>query len=129
VVVIGTAGASTALKEACSRFLTTDQLVPHVTPPPKPCAKGATPQPTELPKLLAEAYRVARQGSDTDWVLLSALGAALRRLAPDFEETYGKQQLSVRLQQYPDLFELRQRPGGNGTIGEARLRSSLQQVS
>ena len=61
VVVIGTERASAALKEVASQFLTTDQLMPDATPPSKPRAKGATLQPTELPGLLSEAYRVARQ--------------------------------------------------------------------
>ena len=126
VVVIGTSAASTALKEASSQFLTTDQLLPHATP--TQASRTAVP-PTELPRLLTEAYRLARQGSETEWVLLSAMGLALRRLVPHFEETYGKQQLSIRLQQYPDLFELRQRTSGNGEVGEARLRAPLQNVS
>ena|ERR1051326_160937 len=122
-------GASAALKEAASRFLATEQLVPRTTPPPKPRAKGAAPQPAELSRLLAEAYRVARQGSNTDWVSLSALGDALKQLTPDFEQTYGSQRLSTQLKKFPHHFELRQKPGGNGTIAQARLRSSLQQVS
>lgn len=129
VLVIGASNASTALKEACSQFLATDQLLPHSTPTPAVRTPATAPPPTELPRLLAEAYRVARQGSETDWVLLSALGLALRRLVPQFEETYGKQQLSTRLQQYPELFELRQRTSGNGEVGEARLRAPLQNVS
>jgi hypothetical protein len=126
VVVIGTERASAALKEVASQFLTTDQLMPHVTPPPKPRARGnATPN-TELPRLLTEAYSIARQGSSTDWVSLSALGLALKELTPDFEQTYGTQRLSTQLKKFPRLFELRQKPGG---IAEARLLSSLQQVS
>lgn len=129
VVVIGTAVASAALKEAASQFLTTDQLLPHAAPPPKPRAKGNASPNTELPRLLADAYRVARQANDTDWIPLSALGDALRQLAPDFEETYGNQRLSTQLKKFPNLFELRQKPGGKGKVAEARLRSSLQQVS
>jgi hypothetical protein len=129
VVVIGTARASAALKEAASRFLTTDQLLPHATPPAKPRAKGNAAPSAELARLLTEAYHVARQGSSTDWVSLSALGLALKELTPEFEQTYGTQRLSTQLKKFPKLFELRQKPGGNGKIAEARLRSSLQQVS
>jgi len=112
VLVIGTASVSTALKEAGSRFVSTDQLVPPAlsarstsTPPPV----LAPIQTTELAILLTNAYHVARQGRETEWVLLSALGAAFK------------------LKQYPELFETQQREIGNGHAEEVRLRQHLHE--
>jgi len=93
------------------------------------CASSSTGpiQTTELAILLTNAYHVARQGRETEWVLLSALGAALRQLNPSFQATYGKQSLSTKLKQYPELFETQQREIGNGHAEEVRLRQHLHE--
>ena len=126
VLGIGNAVASTTLKETCSRFLLTEQLMPQAAPPAIPPPLIPLPATTALSTLLIEAYRAALRRSTTGWVLLSAFGLALRQIHPDFEAMYGKQQLSSLLNLYPDLFEIRQRQIGKGEAAEARLREPFQ---
>jgi hypothetical protein len=111
VVVIGRAKASAALKEAASHFLAIDQPLPRAAPPRPPRTPVPSASPAELSLLLAQAYRVARQAHDTEWVLLATLGEALRQVNPQFEQVYGKQRLSTRLKRFPHLFELRKSQG------------------
>src|SRR5260221_8415783 len=78
VLGIGMPNASHALKEACNRFLTTEQLMPHTAPP-----KSVIPSPTSLPTtysmenlstLLTDAYLEVRKKSGNEWILLASLG-------------------------------------------------------
>jgi uncharacterized LabA/DUF88 family protein len=123
VMVIGTSAVSSALKEACSVFLSTDQLLPQPSSRPTSSQANAHSLQSELSMLLTRAYHVATQKSKTEWVLLSALGLALRQLNPNFQVIYGKQKLSTLIKQHPLLFEIRQRISGNGQVGEVRLHS------
>jgi NYN domain-containing protein len=126
ILGIGLPNASQALKEACSRFLTTEQLTPN-TAPSTPTITSLTSLPTvhkvkELSTLLTKAYRQVAKKSAGEWILLSALGKALRDLNPHFQETYGKKRLSIVIEQCPELFEKRQRKTEKGHIDEVRLR-------
>jgi NYN domain len=131
VLGIGMPNASHALKEACSRFLTTEQLMPqpavprspkaaHPSPPSLPGT--ATPSLEELSTLLTDAYLQATQGGETEWILLALVGKALKDRNPTFQETYGKKKLSALIERYPDLFEQRLRTVGKGQTAEIRLR-------
>lgn len=124
VLVIGSPAVSSALKEASSVFLSTDQLLPQALSQPSSSQAIALPSPLELSALLTNAYHVATQKSKTEWVLLSTLGSALRQLDPDFHAIRGKQKLSTVIKQYPTLFEIRYRISGTGQVGEVRLCGS-----
>ncbi len=120
VLVIGPPACSSVLKEASSVFLSTDQLLQQASSQTS-SSRTITPlSPLELSMLLTKAYDVATQKSETAWVLLSALGLALRQLDPNFQVICGKQRLSTLIKQHPTLFEIRYR----GQVGEVRLRSS-----
>src|SRR5258708_25241509 len=121
VLVIGTSAVSSALKEASSVFLSTDQLLPQALSQPSSSQAIAPLSSLELSVLLTEAYHVATQKSKTEWVLLSALGSALRQLNPHLQAIYGKQKLSTVIKQPPTLFEIRYRISGNGQVEEVLL--------
>jgi NYN domain-containing protein len=124
VLVIGPSACSSALKEASSVFLSTDQLKSQASSQPSSSQAIAPPSLSELSMLLREAYHVVSQKSKTEWVFLSALGSAVRQLNPDFQVIFGRQKLSTAIKQYPTLFEIRYRISGNGQVEEVRLLSS-----
>lgn len=128
VLVIGTSAVSSSLKEASSMFLSTNQLIPQASSQlPSPSSKAvASPQPSELCTLLTKAYHIAIK-SETEWVLLSALGLTLRQISSTFEMSYGKQSLSDLVKQCNDRFETQKRKIGNGQAEEVRLRQSLHE--
>lgn len=126
VLGIGMPNASHALKEACNRFLTTEQLTPHTAPPkskiPSPTSLPTTRSMEELSTLLTDAYLQVRKKSGNEWILLSTLGKALRDRNPNFQDTHGKKKLSALIGQYADIFEVRPRKVGKGQTDEVRLR-------
>ena len=126
VLGIGMPNASRALREACNRFLTTEQLVPHTA-----SSKSTIPSPTSLPTtysmeklstLLTDAYLQIKKKSENEWILLASLGKALRDRNPNFQDTHGKKKLSTLIAQHSDIFEVRLRKVGKGQIAEVRLR-------
>ena len=127
VLGIGMPSASHALREACTRFLTTEQLTPQ--PVPSSPSLSAPPAPTgalssqDLQAQLSAAYHQVAKADGNDWVLLAVLGKALRDHNPTFQNTFGKKKLSALLAQYPDLFEQRLRTAGQGQTAEVRLRA------
>jgi len=124
VLLIGTSAVSTALKEACSSFLSLDQLGPQKTSKqPAPSSAKST---HKLSALLTQAYRIAAQQSESEWVLLAALGTALRDNSCTFEEIYGSKKLTALLEQFPDRFELRTQQRGNGQVDEVRIRQQFR---
>src|SRR6266566_1810302 len=124
VLVIGTSAVSSALKEASSAFLSTDQLLPQASPRPSSSQANAPSMPSELSMLLTRAYHVAIQKRKTEWIPFSTLGLALRQISSTFEKTYGKQRLSGLVKQCKDHFETRTRKVGKGQTDEVRLLSS-----
>jgi len=72
--------------------------------------------------LLTKAYLQNVKKSENEWILLAALGKALRDIDPNFQEIYGKKRLSILIEECPGLFETRQRKVGKGQIDEVRLR-------
>jgi NYN domain len=126
VLGIGMPDASHALKEACNRFLTTEQLIPHTASPksmiPPPTSLPTTCSMEELLTLLTDAYLQLKEKNENEWILLSTLGKALRDLNPNFQDTHGKKKLSTLIEQHPDIFEGRLRKVGKGQATEVRLR-------
>ena len=132
VLGIGRPHASHALQEACSRFLTIEQLLPQpaAPKPPKsphtasPSAPPVTAPPSqeELATLLTDAYHQAAKGGETEWIVLAVVGKALKDRTPDFQESYGKKKLSTLIAQFPEIFEQRLRTVGKGQTAEVRLR-------
>lgn len=132
ILVIGTPAVSSALKDASSVFLSTDQLVPQISstphaPPPSPSSPVLVSlQTQELSTLLVDAYQVAVQQSGSEWVLLSVLGLTLRKRSSTFETTYGKKSLSALVKQCSKCFEIRKKNVGKGQAEEVRLRQQSQ---
>jgi NYN domain/OST-HTH/LOTUS domain len=144
VIGIGEPKAPLALVEACTVFVSTDQLkqspsrakstkvstVPVTPTTPLPATKQKsslnTALPTqpnaELPALLARAYQQATNGKESEWVLISQLGIVLRKIDPSFKTTaYGYKDLSSLLKRHEDLFEIHKRNDKGGHL-EVRLR-------
>jgi hypothetical protein len=144
VIGIGEPKAPLALVEACTVFISTDQLkqspsrakstkvstVPVTPTAPLPATKqksslnAALPtQPNaELPALLTRAYQQATNGKESEWVLISQLGIVLRKIDPSFNtKAYGQKDLSSLLKRYEGLFEIRKRNDKGGHL-EVRLR-------
>src|SRR6266567_1045401 len=71
VLVVGTSSVAADLKEASSKFFSTEQLVPPqvAVSPPKAALPSTltTAQTTSLTDLLTDAYRAAAQGDETKW--------------------------------------------------------------
>jgi len=126
ILGIGMPNASLALREACTRFLSTEQLTPLPATPPSMIASVTSSPPArtveELSTLLTKAYLHDTKKSGSEWILLSALGKALREISPHFQDTYGSKRLSKLIEQCPGLFETRQRKTVKGHIDEVRLR-------
>jgi NYN domain/OST-HTH/LOTUS domain len=144
VIGIGEPKAPLALVEACTVFVSTDQLkqpssrakstkvstVPVTPTTPLPATKKKSSPPStlptkldaELPALLARAYQQATKGKDSEWVLISQLGVVLRKIDSSFKaKTYGQKDLSSLLKRYEGLFELHKRNDKGGHL-EVRLR-------
>jgi len=143
VIGIGEPKTPSALVEACTVFVSTDQLTqrssrtkPAVVPSakvastaPRPTTKKKISPPTlaikpntELTDLLSRAYKEATKGKESEWVLISQLGIVLRKIDPSFKTTdYSQKDLSSLLMKHEDLFEIRKRSGKGGHL-ELRLR-------
>ncbi len=126
ILGIGMPNASQALREACNKFLTIEQLTPHAA---SSTSKAVSSRPAysreELSTLLTRAYHHNAKKSGNEWIPLAAFGNALRDLNPTFQETYGSKKLSILIEQCPGLFETRQREVGKGQIAEVRLRRTF----
>src|SRR5260370_30788403 len=132
VIGIGEPKAPLALVEACTVFISTDQLkqspsrakstkvstVPITPTAPLPATKQKsslnTALPTQpnaqLPSLLTRAYQQATNGKESEWVLISQLGIVLRKIDPSFKtKAYGQKDLSSLLNRYEDLFHIHKR--------------------
>lgn len=122
VLVVGPSSGSKALKEASSRFLSTDQLLPQAASQPVLTPANTSPPSSDLPALLSQAYHVVAQKRGTEWVPLSQMGMTLRQLNATFERAYGKKHLSALIKQCNGHFETRMQPIGKGQVEEVRLR-------
>lgn len=126
VLGIGMPNASQALKKACTRFLTTEQLTPQTASSTSmihsPTLLPTTRSLKDLSTLLIDAYCQTKKKSGKDWVLLAILGKALRDCDPNYQDTYGKKKLSALIEQHADIFEVRPHKAGKGQHTEVRLR-------
>jgi hypothetical protein len=136
VVGIGRPTTPPALQEACTVFLSTDQLGSSASRS-KPmgassinAARGysSTPADTpvklnaELTALLTDAYQEAIQGKVTGWILISRLGVGLKKHDPTFTpKSYGYKDLSTLVTARTDLFEARKQDTKGGQL-EVRRR-------
>lgn len=78
----------------------------------------------ELIALLTEAYKKSVDGKDNEWVLISRLGLALRKIDSHFDANeYGQKDLSSVVRMCEGIFELRKRSTGHP---EMRMISSEQ---
>ncbi len=91
--------------------------------PPQPASQPAPAQPAPptpadlraLRKLVRESFAKTSQDAD-GWLLLAALGSALRQLQPDFQaSSYGSRTLYGLLETLPDTVELRDVNGVRST--------------
>lgn len=123
ILGIGMPNASQALREACNKFLSIEQLTPHAA---SSTSKVVSSKPAysreELSTLFTRAYLHNAKESGNEWIPLAAFGNALRDLTPNFQAIYGKKKLSALIEQCPGLFETQQRKTEKGHVDEVRLR-------
>jgi uncharacterized LabA/DUF88 family protein len=84
-----------SFRQACHRFIYTENLLPEAPGPDRDAAPGSVPlqPPTAAVPVLRKA--VAALDDEEGWVTLSAVGSQLGKLAPDFDpRTYGHAKLS-----------------------------------
>jgi len=123
VMGIGKKITPRAFVNACDVFVYTENLVPHPEPSKsgngRKKTKTTTPEPPEpatsdpLP-LLKSAFDIAVQ--DDGWAFLGTLGHHIRQLDPGFDSrTYGHKQLSLLIQGFPKVFEIKEVKSEDGT--------------
>lgn len=148
VIGIGEPKTPPPLVKACTIFVFTDQLglfsskaksptVSSSSEASAPSAQKAKARQTillstdkaqgtkDLSALLKRAYNEATKGKETEGVLVSRLGLALRQIDPTFKATtYGQKDLSSLLKQHEDIFEIQKRSTKGGHL-EVRLRRPI----
>jgi len=102
-----------SFRQACRRFIYTENLVPEAPAPDRPApasAKSLEPAAAAVPLLT----RVIAQMSDEDgWVGLRGVGNRLANLAPDFDpRTYGAAKLGDLVQK-TGAFEIKRQQSGD----------------
>ena len=104
-----------SFRQACRRFIYTENLLPEAPAPdrdPLPEAKPLQPPSAALP-LLRKV--IAQMDDEGGWVWLGAVGQRLANLAPDFDpRTYGHAKLGDLVQK-TGSFEV-DRPKGGGAV-------------
>jgi hypothetical protein len=86
-----------AFRQACKRFIFTENLMPE----PAPGAAAAPAQPKDNPADALPLIRTAMDELEDDdgWTPLGALGTQLQKIAPDFDaRTYGASKLSALIE-------------------------------
>lgn len=136
VVGIGRPITPPALQEACTVFLSTDQmgssgsLLKPMLAPSMNAARGSSSSPAdtqvklnlELTTLLTDAYQEATQGKEIEWILISRLGVGLKKHDPGFNpKSYGYKDLSTLVTAHTELFENRKQDTKGGQL-EVRRR-------
>ncbi|ORE90764.1 NYN domain-containing protein [Aurantimonas sp. 22II-16-19i] len=109
-----------SFRQACRRFIYTENLLPERADPDR-----ATDAPTTKPLARKEeATRlllrvIAQMDSEDGWINLGGFGKQILNLAPDFDpRTYGFKKLSDLVRSTKE-FEVRTPPGGSVEIREA----------
>lgn len=111
-----------AFRQACKRFIYTENLTPEASAaaePDKPDQRSQSvgQQPSMAVPRLRNA--IAQLADDDGWVMLSAVGTRLATLYPDFDSrSYGSAKLRDLIER-TNMFELKQ---GNGSAILARFR-------
>lgn len=114
-----------SFRNACRRFIYTENLLPEASAPDRdPKLGGKPPQPT-MDDAVSFLLRAVTLLDDEDgWVALSAVGSQLGKMAPDFDpRTYGHAKLS-ELVKKTGLFDV-ELPKGKGM--RIRLKKSPNQ--
>lgn len=121
-VVIGvgyTDHAAEALIRSCDHFvfLRNGKVPQRMTRPPEPSQTTGIENSQALIKLLTQAF------ANEQWVTLSALGTALRKVESDFTtKKYGHANLSKLLKSMPDFIDFQL----DGSVASARLINNKQ---
>jgi uncharacterized LabA/DUF88 family protein len=119
-----------SLQNACTRFITLDSPNEHnasenaseTTSSEEPIPIEAAPShPASISTLLRKAYEDALRGKEGDWVLISAIGLSLKKVAPQFDVKPYAKDLTSLIGKYNEVFELHQRSNGHW---EMRLKKA-----
>ncbi|WP_312126496.1 NYN domain-containing protein [Brevundimonas sp.] len=106
-----------SFRQACTRFIYIENLMPPPATEPEDKAAAPVPKPkrnlNQARKLIAKAISDADSDGD-GWVALGAIGNQLRNAYPDFDQrSYGFQKLKDLVSQFP-VFDLK--PGAGNVI-------------
>ncbi|MBP0615879.1 NYN domain-containing protein [Jiella sp. KSK16Y-1] len=109
-----------SFRQACRRFIYTENLLPERADPDRASSKTAPKPLARQEEATALLVRViAQMESEDGWVNLGGFGKQILNLAPDFDpRTYGFKKLSD-LVRATEEFEVRERDGGGIEIREA----------
>jgi uncharacterized LabA/DUF88 family protein len=105
-----------SFRQACRRFIYTENLLPEAPQPDKPAAAEgkALQRPNEAVALLNRA--IAQMSDDDGWVSLRGVGQRIGNLAPDFDpRTYGVARLSDLVTK-TGAFEVKRSDSGDVSI-------------
>ena len=112
-----------SFRQACRRFIYTENLLPGAAAPGQAAAPAV--RPLEPPGAAVQVLKrvIAKMEGDSGWVELGAVGRQLANIAPDFDpRTYGFGKLSDLVRK-TDAFEVDQPKGRNMRI---RLKPAPQ---
>jgi NYN domain/OST-HTH/LOTUS domain len=121
----GTQKTPESFRQACRRFIYTENLLPEASPPDRDPASGAKPleSPGAATPLLKKA--IAQMDDEDGWVGLGGVGQRLANLAPDFDpRSYGHAKLGDLVQK-TGAFEV-DRSEGRGV--RIRLKPAAKQA-
>ncbi|MFC1952315.1 NYN domain-containing protein [Chloroflexota bacterium] len=105
VIGVGEKKTPEAFTNACNQFIYCENLTSSEEPKKKPKKKETTGVLNPLP-LLLQGFEMAAK--EEDWIHLSWMGDALRRLNPAFDpRTFGHQKLHSLIKDYPKTFMLK----------------------
>jgi uncharacterized LabA/DUF88 family protein len=107
-----------SFRQACRRFVYTENLLPGATAAPD--GEAPPPKPLQPPGAAASILKkvIAQMETEDGWVSLSAIGKQIGNLAPDFDSrTYGFRKLSDLVNK-TGAFEIDGRDTGNLRVRE-----------
>lgn len=109
VIGIGEAKAPDALKNACNRFVTIENITEDATPAKARAETLDSSRVAEARKLITDAME--KIDSDDEWFALGRIGQQIQADKPDFDaRSYGKKKLSDLVKELK-VFETRPGPG------------------
>ena len=104
-----------SFRQACRRFVYTENLLPHAPANNQDASPAKSLQPPSAAIPILERV-IAQMESEDGWVSLGAVGTQLGNLAPDFDSrTFGFRKLSDIVRK-TNAFEVDQREGGTMRI-------------